>query len=465
MTARARILVVDDHPSNVKALRARLEAEGYQVLEALNGLDALLQAQQGAPDLVLLDVMMPGMDGYEVCRRLKAQTGAGFLPVILVTARTETDAVVAGLQAGADEYVPKPFEPAELLARVRSMLRIRRLWDENRQLRQEVAGRHCLEQLVGQSPAMQRLGALLSKVIDSSVTVLLLGETGTGKEAIARCVHYQGPRRDGRFVAVNCGALSEGLLDSELFGHRRGAFTGATEDRAGLFEAADEGTLFLDEIGDTSPGLQVKLLRVLQEGEFTRVGETQARHTRARVVAATNRDLEADVCAGRFRQDLYYRLSVFPITVPPLRARRQDIPLLAAHFAERHAARAGRPVPLLTPEALTALGRYDWPGNVRELENEIERALVLTPAGAAIELTVLSEKVLPQAPPAPRQGKLREILAAVKQEVIENTLTACNGNRSRAAQELGLTRWTLLQKLKAYGVSASDGRGAGARPE
>ena len=450
MSDKAKILVVDDHPSNVKALRVRLESEGHQVIEALSGPEALDKVEQEKPDLVLLDVMMPGMDGYEVCRRLKARQGADFVPVILVTARTETEAIVQGLELGADEYVTKPFEPLELMARIKSMLRIRRLYRENTHLRQEMAGRHSFAQVIGQSAAMRQLYEVLPKVIESRVTVLLIGETGTGKEKIARCIHYQGPRQGGRFVAVNCGALSEGLLESELFGHKKGAFTGATEDKEGLFEAADEGTLLLDEIGETSPVLQVKLLRVLQEGEFTRVGETQPRRTYARVIAATNRDLEADVKAGRFREDLYYRLSVFPIHLPPLRARREDIPFLAAHFAEKHAAALGLPAPGLTPEALEALSQYHWPGNVRELENEIERALVLLPAGGTIGLELLSGKISGQAAPVKRTGALRDRVAAVEREAIRESFSKQKGNKSRMADELGLSRWTLSQKMKEY---------------
>ena len=286
---RAKVLVVDDRPSIVQALRMRLEGEGHEVIEALDGPRALELVEAEQPDLVLLDVMMPDMDGYEVCRRIKNRPEADFVPVIMVTARTETEAIMAGIEAGADEYVTKPFEPLELMARVKSMLRIRRMYQENRYLRREIAGRYRFDQIVGRSPAMEQVYDLLSKVIERPVTVLLTGETGTGKETIARCIHYNSSRCEGRFVAVNCGALAEGLLESELFGHRKGAFTGADEDRIGLFEAADGGTIFLDEIGETSAGLQVKLLRVLQEGEVVRVGETEPRKTRARVIAATNR--------------------------------------------------------------------------------------------------------------------------------------------------------------------------------
>jgi len=451
----ARILVVDDHPSNIKVLRTRLAADGHEVLEATSGAEAIDIAAAESPDLVLLDIMMPGMDGYEVCHRLKEQRGSDFCPIVMVTALTETEALVRGFQAGADEYVTKPFNPVELMARVQSMLRIRRMYQENTYLRQEIEGRFRFDQLIGESPAMDRIYAVLPKVTQSAVTVLLSGESGTGKEAIARAIHYSGPRKDSRFVAVNCGALAENLLESELFGHRKGSFTGASEDRQGLFQAADGGTIFLDEIGETSAGMQTRLLRVLQEGEVTRVGETEPRPVDARVIAATNRDLDAAVREGGFREDLFYRLSVFPLTLPPLRERREDIPLLARHFLERHTAEDENPVRGFSPAAMDALTRYDWPGNVRELENEIERALVLAEAGGAIDAEILSEKVLPRAAAEPRrrQGKLRDIIADVEREVIDQAREQFGGNKSRMAEHLGITRYTLLQKMREYGLA------------
>jgi len=451
----ARILVVDDHPSNIKVLRTRLAADGHEVLEATSGAEAIDIAAAESPDLVLLDIMMPGMDGYEVCHRLKEQRGSDFCPIIMVTALTETEALVRGFEAGADEYVTKPFNPVELMARVQSMLRIRRMYQENTYLRQEIEGRFRFDQLIGESPAMDRIYAVLPKVTQSAVTVLLSGESGTGKEAIARAIHYSGPRKDSRFVAVNCGALAENLLESELFGHRKGSFTGASEDREGLFQAADGGTIFLDEIGETSAGMQTRLLRVLQEGEVTRVGETEPRPVDARVIAATNRDLDAAVREGGFREDLFYRLSVFPLTLPPLRERREDIPLLARHFLERHTAEDENPVRGFSPAAMDALTRYDWPGNVRELENEIERALVLAEAGGAIDAEILSEKVLPRAAAEPRrrQGKLRDIIADVEREVIDQAREQFGGNKSRMAEHLGITRYTLLQKMREYGLA------------
>ena len=358
----AKILVDDDVPSNIKVLKARLTSEGYEVLEAENGPDALAVVEEQNPDLVLLDVMMPGMDGFEVCRRIKKAQGSNFLPVVLVTAQTESESIVKGLSEGADEYITKPFDPPQLLARVNSMLRIRRMYQENTYLRQ----------------------------------------------AIARCIHYNGPRKDARFVAVNCGALSENLLESELFGHKKGGFTGATENRVGLFGSADGGTIFLDEIGETSQAMQVKLLRVLQEGEITLVGETEARKIDTRVLAATNRDLESEVSSGSFREDLYYRLNVFPITVPPLRDRRGDVPLLADHLLERHSAGSDDKAAGFSAEAMDALSKYDWPGNVRELENEIERALVLSSGEGASPSTCCRRKSVATAAPQDRGATLNK---------------------------------------------------------
>ena len=455
MPGQAKILVVDDNLSTIKALTRLLTASGHEVSEALSGPEALQKTEQERPDLILLDVMLPGLDGYEVCHRIKNQQGADFVPVIMVTARTETEAIVKGLEQGADEYIIKPFDPLELTARVNSMLRIRRMYQENTFLKQEIAGKYRFDRLIGKSPAMGKILDLLPKVVDSNVTVLISGESGTGKEAIARCIHYNGSRQQKRFVAVNCGALSEGLLESELFGHRKGSFTGATEGRSGLFEAADGGTLFLDEICETSHALQVKLLRALQEGEITRVGETQTREVDVRIIAAAKRDLQAEVREGRFREDLYYRLSVFPIPLPPLRQRREDIPLLAHHFLKRHSEATKKQVPDFAPEAMDLLSRYDWPGNVRELENEIERALVLLPPGSAITLDLLSEKLRSVADKRRswrRNGKLKEIIAEVEGTLIQEAFETYGGNKTHMSEHLGISRYTLLQKMKDYGI-------------
>ena len=455
MGGTAKILVVDDRPSNIKALRARLSTEGHEVIEAGSGQEGLARFESERPDLVLLDVMMPGMDGYETCRRIKGRPAAAFTPVIMVTARAETESLVQAFEAGADDYVTVPFQPMELMARIRAMLRIRQMYLENRALRGELRQTFRFDNIVGQSAAMKKVFGLMERVLNHDVTVLLTGETGTGKEAIARVIHYNGPRSEGRFVAANCGALAEGLLESELFGHRKGSFTGATEDKVGLFEAAGGGTVFLDEISETSPAMHVNLLRVLQEGEVTRVGETKPLKINVRVIAATNKDPEAEMKAGRFRQDLYYRLSIFPIGLPSLRERIEDIPLLASHFLEKHRAAMKVRCEGFTAEALEALGHYDWPGNVRELENEIQRALVLVRPGGRVGVEELSPRIRGchdnlRAPS--RRGTLKDAVAAVERELIQRAFEKHHGNKTQMATELGLSRWTLLQKMKVFGL-------------
>jgi len=461
MTRREKILVVDDKPSNVKALRVKLADAGFDIIEATSGGEALDRMETHAPDLVLLDVMMPGIDGYETCRRIKSGTADEFLPVILVTARTETEALVEGFESGADDYVTKPFKPVEILARVRAMLRIRSMVQENRYLRGELARRPSAESIVGESREMRRVFELVEKVSGRDVTVLVGGGTGTGKEAVARLIHDGGPRSRGSFVAANCGALTETLLESELFGHRKGSFSGAIEDRAGLFESANGGTVFLDEVGEMSGAMQVKLLRVLEEREVTRVGETEARKIDVRVIAATNKDLEAETRAGCFREDLYYRLSVFPIVLPSLRERRDDIPLLARHFLELYGRAFVQDCPGFTTDAMAALSAHDWPGNVRELANEIQRALVLTPAGEEVGIHALSERVggggRPEEKDGPsgrRDGRLRDAVEALERDLIQRAFERHQGNKTHMSRDLGISRWTLLQKLRAYGIEA-----------
>lgn len=460
MPGKEKILVVDDKPSNVKALRVKLSDAGYDIMEATSGGEALDRIESHAPDLVLLDVMMPGMDGYETCRRIKARPTTDFLPVILVTAKTETEDLVEGFESGADDYVTKPFKPVEILARVRAMLRIRSMIQENRYLRAELARRPSAESIVGESREMKRVFELVEKVAGRDVTVLLGGETGTGKEAVARLIHDGGPRSRGRFVAANCGALTETLLESELFGHKKGSFSGAIEDRTGLFESANGGTVFLDEVGEMSGAMQVKLLRVLEESEVTRVGETEPRKIDVRVIAATNKDLDTETRTGRFREDLYYRLSVFPIVLPRLRERRDDIPLLARHFLEMYSRAFGQECPGFTSGALKALSAHDWPGNVRELANEIQRALVLTPEGEEIGVQALSAKIDggnrgplgKDEPWIQRTGRLRDAVEALERDLIQKAFDRHQGNKTHMAQDLGISRWTLLQKMRAYGT-------------
>ena len=408
------ILVVDDTQSNVKVLVEMLSREGYRVLVAREGESALEQARYALPLAILLDVMMPGMDGFEVCRRLKALPATAGIPVIFMTALGDLEDKVKGFDAGGADYVVKPFEHQEVLARVRTHASMRqlqlqlaqtnedleskvaartadlkaalseveklkeRLQNENRYLQQEICEQSNHREIVGSSPSLRQALRQVDLVAATDSTVLIRGETGTGKELIARAIHERSPRRERALVKLNCSAISAGLVESELFGHLKGAFTGATDRRIGRFELADGGTLFLDEVSELPLDTQTKLLRVLQEGEFEPVGSSKSLRVNVRVIAASNRDLQADVASGRFRADLFYRLNVFPITVPPLRERSDDIPALAQFFMERCARKLGKSLRGIETGTLAALQAHSWPGNIRDLQNTIERAAILS---------------------------------------------------------------------------------------
>jgi DNA-binding NtrC family response regulator len=409
----ASILVVDDTPTNVSVLLEVLGRAGFKVLVARDGESALEQAGYANPDLILLDVMMPGIDGFETCRRLKQQPQTAHIPVVFMTALTDVQDKLRAFQAGAADYVSKPFQHEEVLARVHAHLTLERLRRElertnaeleqrvaartaelrgaleevqrlrerlqveNRYLQQEISEAINHGEIIGASAALAGVLRKVGQVAGGDTSVLICGETGTGKELIARAIHERSPRRDRPLVKLNCSAISAGLVESELFGHVKGAFTGATDRRVGRFELADGGTIFLDEVSELPAETQTKLLRVLQEQEFEPVGSSKTVKVDVRVIAATNRDLEADIAAGRFRADLFYRLNVFPIELPPLRARREDIPLLARHFLARVARKLGKRIVRIAPASLERLTRHSWPGNVRDLQNAIERAAVL----------------------------------------------------------------------------------------
>jgi two-component system, NtrC family, response regulator HupR/HoxA len=441
------------------ALEAILAAE-FRVLRAEGGPRALEIIQMDDVAVIITDYRMPAMTGVELLRL--SQDHAPDAIRIVLTAYTDVDSLMEAVNTGRIyHFIPKPWDPNELLVVVRRAAERYALVRENSRLRDELEVAYntlrreaadvrqrplSFERLVGAESGLREAVGLVRRILDGDTTVLLLGETGTGKELFARLIHDNGPRARRRFVAQNCGALPETLLESELFGHTRGAFTGATADRRGLFEDADGGTIFLDEIGEMTPAMQLRLLRVLQEGEIRRVGAPDTRKVNVRVIAATNADLEAEIKAGRFRPDLYYRLHVFPIRLPPLRERSQDIPALAEHFLSVYRERARRAIPSLSAEAMRCLRGYLFPGNVRELENEIERAVALADDGQPLEPWHLSERVraaaAPDLPPT-----LNEAIEQLKRRMIEDALREC-GSKTRAAERLGLTRQSLQQMLR-----------------
>src|SRR5688572_8537716 len=377
------VLIVDDELLNRDLLEQELLEAGYKTLSAANGAQALELAAKGHPDLVLLDALMEGLDGFETCRRLKAAEATRAIPVIFLTSLSDTEIKLRAFKAGAVDYVTKPFQTEELLARVGTHISLRREIEAHRKSRSTIqylveeirAERHSI---VGDSPALRHVLQLIAQVAPTDSTVLVLGETGTGKELVARAIHEAGARRDRPLVKLNCAALPRELVESELFGHEKGAFTGALQQRRGRFEAADGGSLFLDEVGELPLEAQAKLLRVLQEREFERVGGNRTVRVDVRVIAATNRDLRAQVAAGRFRDDLFYRLNVFPITLPALRERREDIAGLVQHFAAKTARKLGRELHAVSPSFMERAAAYDWPGNIRELENLVERAMIMS---------------------------------------------------------------------------------------
>lgn len=462
-----QILIIEDDPLEADLLEQELADQGYKTQWAADGEKGLQLIQESLPDLVLLDILLPKMDGFDVVKKIKFNPKTRFIPVIMVTALADMEERVKGLDSGADDYITKPFKTFELLARVRSMLRIREMYleltsaraklkeskEQNILLRKEIQGKYSFENIIGNSPAIRKTFYLMEKAIESPVNVLIQGETGTGKELVARSIHYNGPRKDKPFVAQNCAALPEGLLESELFGHKKGAFTGAVADKKGLFELAHKGTIFLDEVGDTPPSLQVRLLRVLQEGEIRRVGEVNPGKVDVRVIAATHRDLKAEISAGRFREDLYYRVQGFPIPLPPLRERVGDIPLLADYFLNKYCRKLEKQCQF-SPECLSLLDRYPFPGNIRELENEILRAMTLASDQGTITPDLLSDSIRNVSGSSVdlKQGTVQEITDRMEKSLVKKALEEVGGNRTRAAQKLGLSRRGLLNKIRRYGL-------------
>src|SRR5437867_7415663 len=453
--ARPAILVVDDDAGVRESFRLILE-DHYDVVDVPDGPSALEAVRASQVDLVLLDIRLPGMDGIEVLERIKAIDEA--VEVILVTAVKTVRTAVAAMKLGAFDYLTKPFEEDELLSLVRRALERRSLEREVVYLRAELERRHDFDEIVGQHLEMQKLYRLVTHVARTPTTVLITGESGTGKELIARAIHRQSPRRDKPFVAVNPAAIAETLVESELFGHEKGAFTGAFQRKLGKFELAQGGTLFLDEIATLRPELQAKLLRVLQEREIERVGGTRPVRIDARIIVATNVDLRQAVADGKFREDLYYRLNVVPIAVPPLRERRDDVPLLVAHFVRRYTQAFNKRLEGLPPEARKALHDYPWPGNVRELQNVIERVVALVDGPVVGLNDVPLDLLLPDSRARVRDTAMLPLKQATdefERQIVTRVLERVHWNRSEAARILGLHRNSLQLMLARWGLTGS----------
>jgi len=450
---KQKILVVDDDPSLRHMLVTVLSEEGYKVHSADDGRMAVARVEEQFYDLVLMDVRMVEMGGMEALARIKKMSPG--IPVVMMTAYASVDTAVNALKAGAFDYLTKPLDIDELKILIQRVLRHDQLEKENRYLRERLDDRFDFKNIIGKSPAMQRLFEAVSQVAPSEATVLITGESGTGKELIANAVHQNSPRKNRPMIKVNCAALPETLLESELFGHEKGAFTGAVSRHKGCFQQAHQSTLFLDEISEMSPATQAKILRALQEREVQPLGGSATIKTDARIIAATNRNLETEMQEKRFREDLYYRLNVVRLEIPPLKQRREDIVLLTDAFLKRYVEKNRKLVKGFTPKAMDLLMRYHWPGNVRELENLVERAVIMT-RGDMITPDEFPEVIGGQASETPR-GEIElgpgKSLKEVEREMILRTLDETGGNRTHASKILGISRRTLQLKLKEYGIN------------
>ncbi|HLK18846.1 MAG TPA: sigma-54 dependent transcriptional regulator [Bryobacteraceae bacterium] len=448
---KGTILVVEDEEKLRRVVELQLKGAGFEVDQAGNVEDAMRVADRA--DVILTDLRLPGVSGLELLANLRRQDS--HTPVIVMTAFGSIETAVEAMKAGAVDFLPKPFSLDHLMTVVNKALELRTLRDENRELRAELNQRYQFDNIVGRSEAMREIFSTVTRVAPTRATVLLCGESGVGKDMIARAIHHHSPRADRPFVKINCTALPENLMESELFGYEKGAFTGANVAKPGKFEQADTGTVFLDEIGDVPASVQVKLLRILQEREFERLGSNKVKHIDVRVLAATNVDLRAALEQGTFREDLYYRLNVLPINIPPLRERKEDIPYLAGHFVKKLSKDLGSPVQSISDAAMQRLLDYHWPGNVRELENVLERSMVLA-NGSVLEAGDIKLDTAPSARFSVADNFLPEgtTLDQYEQSIIREALKRANGNKSQAARMLGLTRNALRYRLSQMGLES-----------
>ena len=450
---KPKILVVDDEASHRKMLEAVMSDEGYEINQADDGQKAIAAVESGFFDLILMDIRMAEVSGLEALKQIK-EISPG-IPIIIMTAYASVDSAVDALRAGAYDYLTKPLDIDELKILVGKALRFHQLEKENIYLKERLNDRFDFSNIIGRGPAMKTLFDTMALVAPSEATVLIFGESGTGKELIADAIHQNSPRQEHPFIKVNCAALPETLLESELFGHEKGAFTGAVARKQGRFQLSHKSSIFLDEVAEMAPTTQAKILRVLQEREFEPLGGSQTIKVDTRVIAATNKNLEEEIKSGRFREDLYYRLNVVSLEVPPVRERREDISLLADFFLKRYAERNKRVIKGFTPRAMDLLMRYEWPGNVRELENVVERAVIMargemiTPA----EFPDILQQLDPDVKAAYVDLSTGRTLKDVEKDMIIRTLEETNGNRTHAAKILGISRRTLQLKLKEYGIN------------
>lgn len=447
MNAAKRIFLIDDEPNTLKVLSAFLTKQGYALGTAVDGQSGLEQLQDGSWDMLITDLKLPDISGLEILETVKATWPN--LPVVMITAYGSISNAVQAMKLGAFNYLTKPVDPDELLLLVQKVFERSQLLEENQTMRRQLRDRFSLGNMVGKSKPMQELFNLIEKVAQYEANVLVGGETGTGKELVARGIHYAGEDANLPFVPIDCAAVPETLLESELFGHSRGAFTGATEHKKGQIEMAHGGTLFLDEIGELPLNLQKKFLRFLQEKEIVRLGETRRRKVDVRIIAATNRDLEAEIAKGEWREDLFYRLNVISMDVPALRERKEDIPHLVNHFLAKYNAQNGKAIQGTTGEVMEVFMAYDWPGNVRELENVIERAVVLC-MGDSVALSCLPPKLQERRAPSPPAEGVN--LIAMEKQLVLQALEKTEHNQSAAARELGISRKQLRTKMKHHGL-------------